>query len=82
AAQDYFAEHNRFTQLLAVLVEITGGMPARGTELVNLCHTNTLAGQRNIFVHDGYVFTVLATSKGTGRAKLIPRFLPHAVGQL
>ncbi|CDR98518.1 hypothetical protein [Sporisorium scitamineum] len=41
-----------------------------------------LLGPRNIFVHDGCVFTTLPTNKGTGRQKIIPRFLPHTVGCL
>lgn len=81
-ADVYFALHNEFTKLLAVLIELSSGLPARGTELVQLQHTNTLLGPRNIFVHDGCVFTALPTNKGTGWQKIIPRFLPHAVGCL
>ncbi|CDR98497.1 hypothetical protein [Sporisorium scitamineum] len=82
AAQAYFALHDEFTKLLAVLIELSSGLPARGTELVQLQHTNTLLGPRNVFVHDGSVFTALPSNKGTGRQKIIPRFLPHAVGCL
>ncbi len=80
AVQSYFNTHNHFIKLLAVLIELGSGLPARGTELMRLQHTNTLMGPRNIFVHDGSVFTALPTNKGTGRAKIIPRFLPHAIG--
>ncbi|EST06013.2 Helicase, C-terminal, partial [Kalmanozyma brasiliensis GHG001] len=80
AAQSYFSTHNEFIKLLAVLIELGSGLPARGTELMQLQHTNTLMGPRNIFVHDGSVFTALPTNKGSGRQKIIPRFLPHAVG--
>ncbi|SOV02683.1 uncharacterized protein UDID_18000 [Ustilago sp. UG-2017a] len=82
AAHGYFALHNEFNKLLAVLIELTSGLPARGTELVKLQHTNTLVSQRNLFLADGHFVTVLASNKGKGPPKLIPRFLPHAVGQL
>ena len=82
AAHAYFALHNEFNKLLAVLIELTSGLPARGTELVQLQHTNTLISQCNLFLADGYFVTVLASNKGTGPPKLIPCFLPHAVGQL
>ncbi|SPO22253.1 uncharacterized protein UTRI_00931 [Ustilago trichophora] len=80
AANAYFSMHNEFTKLLAVLIELGSGLPARGTELLQLQHTNTLVGPRNLFVHDGSVFTALPSKKGTGRQKVIPRFLPYPVG--
>ncbi|SPO26596.1 uncharacterized protein UTRI_10145 [Ustilago trichophora] len=43
AAHAYFAIHNEFTKLLAVLIELGSGLPARGTELLQLQHTNTLS---------------------------------------
>ncbi|KAJ1025241.1 hypothetical protein NDA16_002745 [Ustilago loliicola] len=82
AANSYFALHNEFSKLLAVLIELTSGLPARGTELVRLQHTNTLVSQRNLFLADSHFVTVLVSNKGKGPPKLIPRFLPHAVGQL
>ena len=83
-AESYFSLHDGFNKLLAVLIELTGGMPARGIEIVRIIHTNSLGGLRNLFVQDGYVFTALVSNKtgGRGMAKVIPRFLPHAVGQL
>ncbi|TKY87888.1 hypothetical protein EX895_002984 [Sporisorium graminicola] len=82
AAQAYFAVHNEFTRLLAVLIELSSGLPARGTELAQLQHTNTLLSPRNLFVHDSSVFTALPSNKGTGRQRIIPRFLPHGIGCL
>ncbi|KAJ1039538.1 hypothetical protein NDA10_006775 [Ustilago hordei] len=66
AAHAYFALHNEFNKLLAVLIELTSGLPARGTELVKLQHTNTLVSQRNLFLADGHFVTVLASNKGKG----------------
>lgn len=77
-----FLKHNCFTKYLALLIELTSGLPTRGTELVWLQHTNMLTAQRNLFIGDGYFVTVLASKKGTGPLKLIPQFLPHAVGKL
>ncbi|KAJ1026738.1 hypothetical protein NDA16_002035 [Ustilago loliicola] len=82
AANSYFALHNEFSKLLAVLIELTSGLPARGTELVRLQHTNTLVSQRNLFLADSHFVTVLVSNKGKGPPKLIPCFLLHAVGQL
>ncbi|KAJ1028352.1 hypothetical protein NDA16_001522 [Ustilago loliicola] len=82
AAEVYFAQHNQFTKLLAVIIKLSGGLPARGTELMQLQYINTFSSLRNLFVHGGSVFTALSTTKGTGRKKVIPRFLPHAVGCL
>jgi len=82
AALQYFIKHDQFTKHLALLIELTSGLPARGTELMQIQHTNTLVGQRNLFLSDGHFFTVLASRKGTGAPKLIPRFLPYNVGIL
>ncbi|SPO26294.1 uncharacterized protein UTRI_02570 [Ustilago trichophora] len=82
AAKKYFHVHDEYTKLLTVLIELTSGLPARGSELMQLQHTNTLAGQRNLFLCHGHFVTTLISKKGSGRPKLIPRFLPHAVGQL
>ncbi|KAJ1023079.1 hypothetical protein NDA16_003232 [Ustilago loliicola] len=82
AANSYFALHNEFSKLLAVLIKLTSGLPARGTELVHLQHTNTLVSQCNLFLADSHFVTVLVSNKGKGPPKLIPRFLLHAVGQL
>ena len=76
----YLSKHDEFVKLLAVLIELSSGLPARGTELLSLQHTNMLLGPRNLFVHDSMVFTALPTNKGTGCQKVVPRFLPHVVG--
>lgn len=47
-AQAYFAVHNEFTRLLAVLIELSSGLPATGTEFAQLQHTNRLLGARNL----------------------------------
>ncbi|CDR87592.1 uncharacterized protein SPSC_03445 [Sporisorium scitamineum] len=67
ATNVYFKVHNEFVKLLAVLIELGSGLPARGTELLQLQHTNTLSGLRNIFVHNGSVFIALPTNKGVIR---------------
>lgn len=82
AAEHYFQQHDKFTLLLGVLIQLGSGQPARGTELLFLQHTNTLAGPRNLFLYDGSLFSALCAIKGAGRQKIIPRFLPHAVACL
>ncbi|KAJ1022606.1 hypothetical protein NDA16_003595 [Ustilago loliicola] len=42
----------------------------------------SLVSQCNLFLADSHFVTVLVSNKGKGTPKLIPCFLPHAVGQL
>jgi hypothetical protein len=84
AAKDYDCKVKRFLETLLLLVHITSGQPARGTETLSLRHTNTMH-HRNIFVEDGLVSTVTTYHKGysvTGSTKIIHRYLPKEVGEL
>ncbi|KAK1051286.1 hypothetical protein LTR74_016859 [Friedmanniomyces endolithicus] len=47
--QSYKSSATEFLEALLLLVHITGGQPARGTEIVGLAHVNT-ACHRNIFL--------------------------------
>ncbi|KAK1807894.1 hypothetical protein LTR12_017752 [Friedmanniomyces endolithicus] len=75
----------RFRGLLLVLMHITGGQPARGTDL-SCRHRNTAAGShRNVFIEDRQVVFVTKYHKGveiTGDVKIIHRYLPREVGEL
>ncbi|KAF1925610.1 uncharacterized protein M421DRAFT_38901, partial [Didymella exigua CBS 183.55] len=75
-----------FREHLLVLVHMTGGAPARGTELVTVTHTNMPnAESRGLFVEDGLMVYVTMYHKGigqTGNAKVIHRYLPREVGEL
>ena len=76
----------RFREKLLVLMHITGGQPARGTELLSIRHSNTeTGGHRNIFIEDGLVVFVTRYHKGyamSGDVKIIHRYLPREVGEL
>lgn len=64
-------------------MHITGGQPARGTELLAVRHQNTSTGAcRNIFLDDGLITFVSDYHKGyttSGRLKIIHRFMPAQI---
>ena len=79
----YDKEVQYFLKLLLPLVHVTGGQPARGTELTNLTFVNTQYMARNISIYQGYVCFDTTYHKGyhhTG-LKRIYRFLPPQVGE-
>ena len=86
AVQEYAGEISRFKEMLLVLAHITGGQPARGTEILSVRHSNTsMGGHRSIFVEDGLVVLVTRYHKGfimSGDNKIIHRYLPREVGEL
>ena len=74
-----------FLKIMLCLVHITGGQPARGSEITILQHTNSNNSSRNIFIHDGLVCIYTYYHKNmihTDRPKIIYRYLPPCVGQL
>ena len=86
AAIDGYMRHiQEFLRLLAILVNITGGQPARGTELVTLRHTNSPTTLRNIFIQQGEIMVIadyFKTRAQFQRNRPVVRFLPSAVGNL
>jgi hypothetical protein len=84
--EEYFQEVELFLERLLLLVHITSGQPARGTEMLTLRHTNTSHGHhRSIFIENGLVGTVTSYHKGynvTGTLKIIHRYLPKEVSEL
>lgn len=82
----YFQDVDLFLERLLLLVHITSGQPARGTELLTLRHMNTSNGHhRSIFIENGLVGTVTSYHKGyniTGTLKIIHRYLPKEVSEL
>lgn len=86
AAVRYKLQVDAFLEQLLLLIHVTSGQPARGTEVLSLRYKNSLHGQnRNIFVEDGLVSTVTSYHKGyavTGSTKIIHRYLPREVGEL
>lgn len=84
--QQYMQDVDAFLERLLLLVHLTSGQPARGTELLSLRYINTIYGQhRNIFIDSGMVSTVTTYHKGysvSGSIKIIHRYLPSQVGEL
>lgn len=84
AVRRYRKKVEAFLEGLLLLVHITSGQPARGTEIISLQHSNSTF-HRNIFVEDGLVAIVTTYHKGytcTGSTKVIHRYLPKEVSEL
>ena len=75
-----------FREQLLVLMHMSGGQPARGTELVTVQYKNGVDGDvRRLFIEDGAMVFVTMYSKTMGisaKAKVIHRYLPREVGEL
>jgi hypothetical protein len=86
AVQAYFSKLDQFLEQMLLLIHITSGQPARGTELLSLQHCNTAQGHhRSIFIEEGLISTVTSYHKGyniTGSTKIIHRYLPKEVSEL
>ncbi|CAI6340681.1 unnamed protein product [Periconia digitata] len=84
--QQYVERARAFLQRLLLLIHMTGGQPARGTELLTLRWRNSAHSEvRNIFVESGIVSFVTSYHKkysASSSAKLIHRYLPPEVGEL
>lgn len=80
----YHKEVARFLELLLLVVHLTAGQPARGTELMSLRYLNS-SFHRNIFVEHGLIATVTSYHKGysiQGSTKIIHRYLPRPVSEM
>ncbi|KAH5441620.1 hypothetical protein HBI60_255780 [Parastagonospora nodorum] len=85
AVRKFIKRIDSFLELLFLLVHITGGQPARGTEIASARWRNDYAQDRNIYVIDGQVAFITRYNKTQSQwdqPKIIPRFLPSAVGQI
>lgn len=81
----YLRSLDRFLELLLFCVHTTAGQPARGTEVTTARYQNGFLQDRNIYVIDGKVVLITRYHKSQSlfdAPKVIPRFLPHRVGQL
>lgn len=82
--QLYHAQVDQFIETLLLLVHLTAGQPARGTEITGLQDANTML-YRNVFVEDGLVAIVTSYHKGytcTGTTKIVHRYLPREISEL
>jgi hypothetical protein len=79
-------EVDAFLERLLLLIHITAGQPARGSEILSLRSVNTVNGyHRNVFIEGRIVSTVTTYYKGystTRNTKIIYRYLPKEVGEL
>jgi hypothetical protein len=84
--QSYLQLIHVFLRHLLLLVHITGGQPARGTELLTLRWRNSARSEaRKIFIENGMVSFVTSYHKNyslTNTNKIIHRYLPREVGEL
>ncbi|KAK1038992.1 hypothetical protein LTR74_018772 [Friedmanniomyces endolithicus] len=83
--QKYLREVDRFPELLLFCIHITGGQPARGSEITTTRFRNGFLQDRNGFVIQGQMVIVTRYHKSQSqfdKPKVIPRFLPWKVGQL
>jgi hypothetical protein len=85
SCQDYLLKVDAYLERLLLLIHLTAGQPARGSEILSLRSVNTVNGHhRNIFVEGGMVSTVTTYHKGystTGNTKIIYRYLLKEVGE-
>jgi hypothetical protein len=83
--RQYLLQVNRFLELLLGSVHFTSRQPSRGSEITTLQHRNSLLQDRNIFVVDGAVITIVRYHKSQSqwdKPKVVPRFLPRQLGQI
>jgi superfamily II DNA helicase RecQ len=81
----YLRQVKRFLELLLVCVHMTSGQPGRGSEVTTMRHRNGVLQDRNMFVIDGLVMTVVRYHKSQSqwdKPKVVPRFLPGRLGQV
>jgi hypothetical protein len=81
----YLDDSEAFLSLLFILVYLTGGQAAQGTELTSVEYQNGASTQRGIYVY-GSAFVVVTrhhkSRHATNNEFQVGRFLPGAVGQL
>ena len=82
---DYFRSLRSFKEQLFVLVHLTGGAPARGTEITSIQHRNGVNAARGVFIENGLVSFVTSYHKGYSKSqdvKLIYRYVPAEVSKI
>jgi superfamily II DNA helicase RecQ len=81
----YLRRVDYFLGLMLIGVHITSGQPGRGSEVTTMRHRNGVLQDRNVFVVDGQVMTVVRYHKSQSqwdKPKVVPRFLPWRLGQV
>ncbi|KAF9729764.1 hypothetical protein PMIN01_12628 [Paraphaeosphaeria minitans] len=81
----YLRSVKRFKELELANLHIDEGMPGRGTEITSMRFRNGALQDRNLFVMDGQIMTVVRYYKSQSqfdKPKVIPRFLPSRLSQV
>ncbi|TIA28291.1 hypothetical protein D6C78_10812 [Aureobasidium pullulans] len=83
----FFRRVRTFKEELFVLIHLTAGAPARGTEILSIQHQNgqDSRAQRGIFINQGMIAFVTSYHKGystSQKVKIIHRYVPKEVGEL
>ena len=81
----YLRTIKRFKELELANVHIEQGQPGRGTEITTMRFRNGALQDRNLFVMDGQMMTVVRYYKSQSqwdKPKVIPRFLPARLSQV
>ncbi|TKA75572.1 hypothetical protein B0A55_07939 [Friedmanniomyces simplex] len=85
SVRKYLRQVDRFRELLLFCIHVTGGQPARGSEITTIRFRNGFLQDRNVFVIQGQMAVVTRYHKSQSqfdKPKVIPGFLPWQVGQL
>ena len=76
---------SRFLELLLLATHVSGGQPARGTEIGSIKFRNSRSTARNLFVHGGDLFYVTEyhkTRASTNLSHIVARFPSEEVSEL
>lgn len=87
AVAAYMKKVRRFKETLFALVHLSGGGPARGTEITSIQCENSIdgVGHRGVFVDAGLVSFVSTYHKGydfSKKVKAVHRYVPREVSEL
>jgi hypothetical protein len=87
AVAAYMQKVRKFKESLFTLVHLTGGAPARGTEITSIQYENDTSGTgyRGVFVEGGLVSFTTSYHKGyrfSKQVKNVHRYVPREVGEL
>ena len=83
----YLQDIRTLKEQMFVLVHITGGAPARGTEIISVEHKNGADGRggRGVFIEGGLIAFVTSYHKGysaSGKIKTVHRYVPKEVSEI
>jgi hypothetical protein len=76
--QKYLRKLDQLRELLLFCVHVTGGQPARGTEITTIRFRNGFQQDRNVFAIQGHIVFITCYHKSQSqfdKPKVIPRFL-------